>query len=83
MEAKLTLKLDKTIITSAKRYAKKHKRSLSRIIENYFGNLLSEHNYPQTHSSVVESLSGILSVDDLKKFAREDDRARYILTKEI
>ena len=83
MEAKLTLKLDKTVIASAKRYAKKHKRSLSRIIENYFCNLLSEHNYPQTHTSVVESLSGILSVDDLEKFAREDERARYILTKEI
>jgi hypothetical protein len=83
MEAKLTLKLDKTVIASAKRYAKKHKRSLSRMVENYFNNLSLEHNYPQKHSPVVESLSGILSVEDLEKFAREDDRVRYILAKEI
>ena len=82
MEAKLTLKLDKTVIDSAKKYAKRKKRSLSRIVENYFSALVSERNYhPKKHSSVVRSLSGILSEDDLEKFAREDERARYILTK--
>jgi hypothetical protein len=83
MEAKLTLKLDKTVIASAKSYAKKHNRSLSRIVENYFSNLSSERNYPTKHSPVVESLSGILSADDLEKFAEEDERAKYILTKKI
>ena len=83
MEVKLTLKLDKAAIDSAKRYAKENKRSLSRIVENYFRNLSSEQNYPMKHSSVVESLTGILSEDDLEKFAGEDERARYILTKVI
>jgi hypothetical protein len=83
VETKLTLKLDKSAIDSAKQYAKKHKRSLSRMVENYFRNLSSEHNYQIKHSSVVESLTGILSEDDLEKFAGEDERARYILTKEI
>ena len=83
METKLTLKLDKSAIESAKQYAKNHKSSLSRMVENYFRNLSSEHNYPMKHSSVVESLTGILSEDDLEKFAREDEQARYILTKEI
>ena len=83
MEAKLTLKLDKMVIDSAKKYAKKNNRSLSRIVESYFSALVSERDYPQKHSSVVRSLSGILSEDDLEKFAREDERARYILTKEI
>jgi hypothetical protein len=83
MEAKLTLKLDKAAIDSAKRYAKENKRSLSRMVENYFRNLASEHNYQKKHSSVVESLTGILSEDDLEKFAMEDERAKYILTKEI
>jgi len=83
MEAKLTLKLDKTAIDSAKQYAKKNKSSLSRMVENYFRNLSSEHNYPVKHSPVVESLTGILSEADLEKIASEDERARYILTKKI
>ena len=83
MEAKLTLKLDKAAIDSAKRYAKENNRSLSGMVENYFRNLSSGQNYSKKHSSVVESLTGILSEDDLEKFAGEDERARYILTKEI
>ncbi|GHS87220.1 hypothetical protein FACS189487_02940 [Campylobacterota bacterium] len=83
MEAKLTLKLDKTAIDSAKRYAKQHNRTLSRIVEGYFKNLSSEYNYRKKHSPLVEDLTGVLSEDDLAKFAREDERARYILKKEI
>ena len=83
MDAKLTLKLDKVAVDSAKQYAKKHKRSLSKLVENYFRNLSSKHNYSRKHSPVVESLTGILTEDDLKKYAREDERAQYILTKEI
>ena len=83
MEVKLTLKLDKAAIDSAKQYARKNKSSLSRMVENYFRNLSSEHNYPIKHSSVVESLTGILSEDDLRKFAGEDERARYIITNKI
>jgi hypothetical protein len=83
MEAKLTLKLDNAVIASAKKYAKRHKRSLSGIVENYFRNLSSEYSDSGRHSSVVESLTGILSQDDLEQFAREDERARYILKREI
>ena len=53
------------------------------MVENYFRNLSSEHINQMKHSSVVESLTGILSEDDLEKFAGEDERAKYILTKEI
>jgi len=52
------------------------------MVENYFRNLSSEHTYPTKHSSVVESLTGILTEDDLEKLAGEDERAGYILTKE-
>ena len=83
MEVKLTLKMDKSVIDSAKKYAKKHDRSLSNMVENYFGSLSSEPDYHKKHSSVIESLTGILSEDDLEKFAREDERARYILKKEL
>ncbi|GHV61944.1 hypothetical protein AGMMS49587_07430 [Spirochaetia bacterium] len=83
MEAKLTLKLDKMAIDSAKRYAKRHNRSLSRIVEGYFKNLSSEIIYPKKHAPLVEGLTGVLSEDDLEQFAREDERARYILRKKI
>ena len=83
METKLTLKMEKKVIHTAKMYAKKNNRSLSKIVENYFKNLSPEHNVFKKHSPVVEKLSGILSEDDLEKIAHEDDRARYILKKEI
>jgi hypothetical protein len=79
MEAKLTLKLDKTTIDSAKKYAENNNRSLSRLVENYFRNLSVDYVPRKRHSPLVESLSGILSEGDLEKFAYEDDRARYIL----
>ena len=82
METKLTLKLDKTVIETAKRYAKKHNRSLSRMVENYFRNLSAKPEAPKKHSPIVESLTGVLSEDDLEKYAREDDRVRYILKKQ-
>lgn len=81
MEAKLTLKLDKAAIDSAKIYAKKNKRSLSKMVESYFKNLSSEYSYPSAHSPLVENLSGILVEEDLEKIALEDERARYILQK--
>ena len=83
VEAKLTLKLDKSAIDSAKKYARKHKQSLSRMVENYFRNLSTERNYSGKHSSVVESLTGIISENELEKIARDDERARYILAKKI
>jgi len=83
MEAKLTLKLDKIVIDSAKKYAKEHNRSLSRMVEHYFSSLLSEPDYTKKHSSVVTSLTGILSGEDLEKIAREDERAKYIIKREL
>ena len=82
MEAKLTLKLDNAVIQSAKKYAKKHNRSLSRLVENYFRNLSPEFQEPAARSSFVESLSGVLSQNDLDKFAGEDERVRHILRRE-
>ena len=79
MEAKLTLKLDKMAIDSAKRYAQRHNRSLSGMVENYFKNLSSDYTYHKKHSPVVESLTGVLTEDELEQFAEEDERIRYIL----
>jgi len=83
METKLTLKMEQKVIHTAKLYAKRNNRSLSKIVENYFRNLSPEHDVSKKHSPVVERLSGILSEDDLVKIAHEDERARYILRREI
>jgi len=83
METKLTLKMEKKVIHTAKMYAKRNNRSLSKIVENYFRNLSLEHIFPQKHSPIVERLSGVLSENDLEKIAQEDERARYIINREI
>ena len=46
MDAKLTLKLDKSVIDKAKRYASLHQKSLSRMIEAYLKSL-TEKDFPE------------------------------------
>ena len=75
--------MEQKVIHTAKLYAKRNNRSLSKIVENYFRNLSPERGVSKKHSPVVERLSGVLSRDDLVKIAREDERARYILRREI
>ncbi|MDR1950433.1 MAG: DUF6364 family protein [Spirochaetaceae bacterium] len=82
METKLTLKLDKSIIESAKKYAENTNRSLSKLVENYFRNLTMEKESPKKHSQLVESLSGIISEKEAEEWALEDPKIRYILKKE-
>jgi hypothetical protein len=79
MEAKLTLKLDQMVINSAKKYAENNKRSLSRLVENYFKNLSSENIQEDEYPPLIKKLSGIISEDDLKKLSKYDDRVKYIL----
>jgi hypothetical protein len=81
METKLTLKLDKMVIETAKEYAERNNRSLSKLVENYFRNLTSSNISQRKHSPLVESLTGIISEEEAEKWAREDPKIRYILTK--
>ena len=47
-------------------YAQNNNRSLSKLVEDYFKNLISE-NEPKKHfSPLVEELSGVISEKDLK-----------------
>jgi hypothetical protein len=66
METKLTLKLDKAIINSAKKYAQHKNKSLSKLVETYFKNLVSELEHGNVkYSPLVEELSGVISEKDL------------------
>lgn len=69
MDTKLTLKLDKHIIESAKKYAKEKKISLSRMIESYLQSITTESDEKVEITPFVKSLSGVikLSDDDNKK----------------
>jgi macrodomain Ter protein organizer (MatP/YcbG family) len=60
MNTKLTLNLNKTVIESAKYYAKEHSVSLSKLIENYLNSLTKKQKEESKVSSLVESLTGII-----------------------
>lgn len=59
MNTKLTLNVDKTIIEQAKTYAKQHRLSLSKLIENYLNSLTREPDLRRV-SPLVESLTGVI-----------------------
>ena len=62
METKLTLKLDQSVIKSVKVYAEKNNRSLSKLVEDYFRNLILESDNKKAQiSPLVQELSGIIS----------------------
>jgi len=67
METKLTLKLDQNVIQSVKIYAARNNRSLSRLVEDYFRNLIMESNNNKKNiSPLVQELSGIISEKDIE-----------------
>lgn len=60
MNAKLTLNLNKSIIESAKGYAKENSISLSKLIENYLKSLTKKQPHEDSKiSPLVKSLTGI------------------------
>jgi hypothetical protein len=73
MDTKLTLKFEQTIIEKAKDYAKAHKTSLSKLIENYLLNITNGKENEEKITPLVKSLSGIIELpkdfDDKKGYA--------------
>ena len=67
METKLTLKMDQDVIQSAKSYAENNKRSLSKLVEDYFRNLLAENEPKKQFSPLVKELTGVIAEKDLQK----------------
>lgn len=62
MDTKLTLKLKKTVIDQAKKYASDHETSLSRIIENYLAAITAESTETEGISPLVKSISGVINI---------------------
>jgi len=79
MDKKLTLSLDKTIIESAKKYAKSNNISLSKLIESYLMTLTKRKRNSTEITPLVESLSGVITLD--KEFDIKDDYSDYLIEK--
>ena len=68
-DAKLILKLKQETIQKAKAYAKRHKESLSRLVERYFESVSEpQAPYQVPVTAVVKELSGVVR---MKKGAAE------------
>lgn len=71
MDAKLTLSMDSSVISSMKGYASENNSSISKIVESFFRNLLSSQSKNRKISPLVQELSGIIPVE-------KNDKADYI-----
>ncbi len=71
METKLTLRLDKNVISSAKNYAQKHKISLSKMVESYLDSVTKNKSNDIEITPLVESLSGVVKLPEDFDFKKE------------
>ena len=62
MNSKLTVKLNSIVIARAKKYAKKHNTSLSKIIEAYLDSVTKEDNSGIEITPFVQSLIGVIEL---------------------
>jgi cell division protein FtsX len=60
MNTKLTLKLESSVINQAKKYARKHQTSVSKMVENYLKSVTHEEMDQEDISPLVKSLSGVI-----------------------
>lgn len=79
MDKKLTLSLDKSIIERAKTYAKSNNISVSKLIESYLKSLTSKQEQTIEITPLVESLSGVISMD--KNFDFKEDYTEFLIDK--
>lgn len=78
MNSKLTLQLNKDVIEQAKEYAKAQNTSLSKLIENILGKLITDQHESEL-SPLVKSLSGIIDLPE--DYDYKDDYADYLSEK--
>ncbi len=66
METKLTLRLNDNVIERAKKYARSHNISLSKMIEAYLDSVTKQTSEKNTITTtpLVDSLSGVIDLSD-------------------
>jgi hypothetical protein len=82
METKLTLRLNDRVIERAKKYARKQRISLSKMIEAYLDSLTKEKNseHETDITPLIKSLSGVIDLPedfDYKKEYRDYITEKY------
>lgn len=80
METKLTLMLKSTTIERGKRFAKKHKTSLSRLVSNYLEKI-TEADKEEQISPLVKSLVGVVKKDKKSWKGHRDEYTDHLLKK--
>ena len=73
MNSKITLYSDKELIEQIKQYAKSRNTSVSKLVNEFFKNIL-EHKNSSNNASITEKLSGKLKGKDIKA----DDYKKYL-----
>ncbi len=81
MNTKLTLSVEKSIIDSAKIYAKKTGKSLSEIIQNYLHKLTLDEEIDNNLSSKLSKIVG--SVELPKDFDEKEELRKYMENKHL
>ena len=77
MNKKLTLSVDDTVISRAKKYAEEHKESLSELVENYFRIITTEYKDEKKEiAPIVQELLGSLKVPE--DFDYDNERIDYL-----
>jgi hypothetical protein len=82
MTTKLTLTIDDSVISIAKKYAKQKGKSLSGIVENYLMSLTSKQNKEEIISPRILKLMGAIELPedfDYKKELTKDLSKKYKL----
>lgn len=71
MTTKLTLTIDDSVITIAKKYAKEKGKSLSDIVENYLLTLTSKENKVENVSPKILKLMGAIELPEDYDYKKE------------
>ena len=81
MDRKLTLSLNATVIDRAKRYAREHDISLSKMIEHYLASLtkVPAEDEPRTFTPLVSRLLGVVDLPEGDGY--KDDYVNRLLGK--
>ncbi len=80
MSKKLTLSIDEAIIERAKKYAKKKKKSLSKLIEEYL-KYVSERENENIELELTPTVRKLLGSVKMKKESIEDAKFKYLKEK--
>ena len=80
MSKKLTLSIDETTIEKAKRYAKKRKKSLSKLVQEYL-KYVAERETENLGSELTPIVKKLLGSVKIKEESIEEARFKYLKEK--